>query len=223
MKKRYILFEFLLIFIFLILPPLFVAKADGISKAGSFSPHVIMQLFIAIVLQTQFKVYFKKEENTGRGMLFKAAFWWSITLGCLMLIFALMQTLELFIEREALSRNLMPSIKSFSGWFFLVFSVVTAAFYEEAVYRQSVPELASILLGTKMEKKWVSWGIEFIAVALFAFSHRYLGRIPVINAFACGSILRLCYRKTNSVWTGTVAHFIYNLTLIALSILSRIH
>ena len=128
MKKRYILFEFLLIFIFLILPPLFVAKADGISKAGSFSPHVIMQLFIAIVLQTQFKVYFKKEENTGRGMLFKAAFWWSITLGCLMLIFALMQTLELFIEREALSRNLMPSIKSFSGWFFLVFSVVTAAF-----------------------------------------------------------------------------------------------
>lgn len=220
MKKRYILFEFLLIFIFLVLPPLFVAKADGLSKAGNFSPYVITQLLIALALQAQFKVYFKRGEDPSKAMIFKAAFWWSITLGCLMLIFALMQTLELFFEREALSRNHLPSITSFAGWFFLVFSVASAAFYEEVIYRQAIPELAAMVLDAQMEKRWVALSLEVLAIALFAFSHRYLGWIPVLNAFACGFVLRLCYRKTGSVWTGAAAHFVYNMTLITFSLLS---
>ncbi|MCQ2240630.1 CPBP family intramembrane glutamic endopeptidase [Treponema sp.] len=221
MKKRYILSEFLLIFVFLILPPLFVSKGSGLSKAASFSPIVFIQLAIAAVLYIQYKLQFTDLKNSMKIKIFKIPFWWSITLGSLMLIFALMQTLELFLEKETLSRNLLPAINSPMGWFFLTFSVFTGAFYEEVLYRQFMPEFLLKIFESKAEKKWCLMAIEAFPLIIFALSHRYLGWIPVFNALACGSVLRLCYRKTFSVWTGMTAHFTYNMTLIVFSLLSR--
>ncbi|WP_407396967.1 CPBP family intramembrane glutamic endopeptidase [Treponema sp.] len=220
MKKRYILIEFLFILIFLALPPLFVTNGHGLSKAGSFSPAVLIQLAIAITLQLQYRFQFQERMTSRAAAIFKIPFWWSITLGCLMLIFALMQTLTLFFEKEALSRNILPSLNSIVGWFFLVFTVTSAAFYEEVLYRMFIPEFLGRIMDSKMEKKLVYWTVEIFCVLIFALAHRYLGWISVFNAFACGSILRICFKKTSSVWTGAAAHFIYNMTLIIFSLLS---
>lgn len=222
MKKRYILIEFLLVFLFLVLPPLFVKASSGISKTLTFTPAAAVQLLVAVFLQMHF-VYFLRPANNASsvnsakkaGRIFTVSFWWSITLGSLMLIFALMQTLSFFIEQNA--HHTMQSVTSVFAWISVTVSVAIAAFYEEALYRQFLPEVSAILLVGKINKKIFFHFIEVLVILIFAFSHRYLGFIPVLNAFACGAVLRLCYRKTGSIWTGALAHFTYNMTLIIFS------
>ena len=58
---------------------------------------------------------------------------------------------------------------------------------------------------------------ELIPLALFALSHRYLGTPSVINALACGLVLRLCTLKAGSLLPAVAAHTAYNGALLILS------
>ena len=62
--------------------------------------------------------------------------------------------------------------------------------------------------------------VEGSCALLFAFSHRYMGIPAVINALLCGIVLRICYKKTGSIFCGTAAHGCYNLTLLAFASLA---
>lgn len=217
MKKRYILIEFLLVFLFLVLPPLFVKASSGISKTVTFRPAVAVQFLVAVLLQMHFVYFLRKKDYAKKNgsRIFTVCFWWSITLGSLMLLFALMQTLSFFIEKNA--HHTMQSVTSVFAWISVTVSVAIAAFYEEVLYRQFLPEVSAILLDGRVNKKIFCYLMEVLIILIFAFSHRYLGFIPVLNAFACGAVLRLCYRKTGSIWTGALSHFTYNMTLIIFS------
>lgn len=202
------------------MPPLFVSKGQGLTKAGTFSFAPVFQFLMALILQVQFTRNIKNavKNESKNTLIFKTAFWWSITLGTLMLIFVFMQILTYFWGNDELSKNVLPSTNSVFSWIFIIFSVATAAFYEEIIYRQFMPEILKIIFFEKNKKKWISILIDFISLLIFAFSHRYLGWIAILNAFICGFILRLCYTKTNSIWTGAAAHFSYNMTLILFGI-----
>ncbi|UKI54528.1 MAG: CPBP family intramembrane metalloprotease [Treponema succinifaciens] len=67
--------------------------------------------------------------------------------------------------------------------------MAAGAFFEEAVYRQFVPETLNSLF-----KKW-KIPVEIFSVVIFALAHRYLGWISVFNAAFCGAVLRLCRIK----------------------------
>ena len=57
---------------------------------------------------------------------------------------------------------------------------------------------------------------EMLSVAAFALSHRYLGLPSVVNAFFAGIMLRICCKKSGTLWTNTTSHFAYNMLSLVL-------
>ena len=57
---------------------------------------------------------------------------------------------------------------------------------------------------------------ETLSVIAFALSHRYLGLPSVVNAFFAGIVLRVCCKKSETLWTNTAAHFAYNMLSLVL-------
>ena len=147
-------------------------------------------------------------------MLVNSLKWGALTLGFLMLIFAAVHAFCFaFKISSAQTEILLKNPENFSSWIFLIFTLAAGAFFEEAVYRQFVPETLNLLL-----KKW-KIPVEIFSVVIFALAHRYLGWISVFNAAFCGAVLRLCRIKTASIAPSFSAHFIYNLSLIVFSVL----
>lgn len=218
MKKRYILIEFLLVLAFLAVPPVFVSHGTGLSQAGTFNASVLYQLLISVILFFQFLKL--KPAEKSKAKIFRFLFHGTITLGILMIIFALMQSIELlFFNEEMKSQNFMPDVDGPLSILFFTLAVVCGAFYEEVLYRQFLPEFMALIAGEKINRKLVFYGTEFLALLLFAFAHRYQGWISVVNSFLCGTVLRLCYKKTSSVLPGAAAHAVYNLSLSVFYIL----
>lgn len=218
MKKRYILIEFLLVLAFLAVPPVFVSHGTGLSQAGTFNASVLYQLLISVILFFQFLKL--KPAEKSKAKIFRFLFHGTITLGILMIIFALMQSIELLFSNEEMkSQNFMPDVDGPLSILFLTLAVVCGAFYEEVLYRQFLPEFMALIAGEKINRKIVFYGTEFLALLLFAFAHRYQGWISVVNSFLCGTVLRLCYKKTSSVLPGAAAHAVYNLSLSVFYIL----
>lgn len=218
MKKRYILIEFLLVLAFLAVPPVFVSHGTGLSQAGTFNASVLYQLLISVILFFQFLKL--KPAEKSKAKIFRFLFHGTITLGILMIIFALMQSIELLFSNEEMkSQNFMPDVDGPLSILFLTLAVVCGAFYEEVLYRQFLPEFMALIAGEKINMKLVFYGTEFLALLLFAFAHRYQGWISVVNSFLCGTVLRLCYKKTSSVLPGAAAHAVYNLSLSVFYIL----
>ena len=218
MKKRYILIEFLLVLAFLAVPPVFVSHGTGLSQAGTFNASVLYQLLISAILFFQFLKL--KPAEKSKAKIFRFLFHGTITLGILMIIFALMQSIELLFSNEEMkSQNFMPDVDGPLSILFLTLAVVCGAFYEEVLYRQFLPEFIALIAGEKINRKLVFYGTEFLALLLFAFAHRYQGWISVVNSFLCGTVLRLCYKKTSSVLPGAAAHAVYNLSLSVFYIL----
>lgn len=98
-------------------------------------------------------------------------------------------------------------------WLLCVLCFLFSAFYEEAIYRVFLPESLIAFLGQKLYV--IS---ECISCFVFAFSHRYNGIFAVINALFGYAILRYCYKKTNNIFASTIAHFLYNIVQLAVSI-----
>ena len=218
MKKRYILIEFLLVLAFLAVPPVFVSHGTGLSQAGTFNASVLYQLLISVILFFQFLKL--KPAEKSKAKIFRFLFHGTITLGILMIIFALMQSIELLFSNEEMkSQNFMPDVDGPLSILFLTLAVVCGAFYEEVLYRQFLPEFMALIAGEKINRKLVFYGTEFLALLLFAFAHRYQGWISVVDSFLCGTVLRLCYKKTSSVLPGAAAHAVYNLSLSVFYIL----
>ena len=203
---------------FLAVPPVFVSHGTGLSQAGTFNASVLYQLLISVILFFQFLKL--KPAEKSKAKIFRFLFHGTITLGILMIIFALMQSIELLFSNEEMkSQNFMPDVDGPLSILFLTLAVVCGAFYEEVLYRQFLPEFIALIAGEKINRKLVFYGTEFLALLLFAFAHRYQGWISVVNSFLCGTVLRLCYKKTSSVLPGAAAHAVYNLSLSVFYIL----
>lgn len=215
MKKRYILAELLIVFVFLLIPPIFADKGTYLSEEFSFS--VLAEFFIAAILQFQFKIENKckkKSANEKFIWLVNSLKWSALTLGFLMLIFAAVHAFSFaFKVSSAQTEILLKKPENVLSWTFLIFTLAAGAFFEEVLYRQFVPVTLNSLL-----KKW-KIPVEIFSVVIFALAHRYLGWISVCNAALCGAVLRLCRIKTASIAPSFAAHFIYNLSLVVFSVL----
>lgn len=219
MKKRHLLIEFLLIFFFIVLPPVFASK--GMPLPGSSLASAAAECVIAFFLQLQhirahaFPKRTKKEQFSAavRGLC-----WGAVCLGTLMIIFAAVQALSLAAGAgHAAQSPVQFDSAGISAWICMAASLAAGAFFEEVLYRQYLPETVKELAGSG--RKAAVWGAELISAAAFALAHRYLGWIAVFNAALCGASLRICREKTGSVYAGAAAHFVYNSTLVLFSVL----
>ena len=153
---------------------------------------------------------------------------------------------ELAVRFSGGKTSVSPALpSSIAETLFCIVNFVCASFYEEALYRLYLPEtLGSILKDaflqskksgakTKKEraageegahkdaarKKSVETAVrisEALSVIAFALSHRYLGLPSIINAFFAGIVLRICCKKSDTLWTNTLAHFAYNMLSLVL-------
>ncbi|MBP5696198.1 MAG: CPBP family intramembrane metalloprotease [Treponema sp.] len=223
MKKKYLLLEFAIVFIFLLLPPIFVSKAEippSLSK-GAFSFAFLPQLFIAILLNFQWRkkaALTKKKSFEKHISILK---WGTITFGFLMLIFALILALQMIFEKTSSADDFSSNLSSalvfeprFLFFLSIVLNFLAGAFFEEVLYREFFPKtLYALLDGISSDKMKVAVRIfvEASAVLIFAAAHRYMGIFAVANAALCAIALRNCYVKTEAAYTGAVVHFFYNM------------
>ncbi|MFA6937497.1 MAG: type II CAAX endopeptidase family protein [Treponema sp.] len=217
MKKQYLIAEFATVFLFLVVPPLFVSNGNSSSNSFSFSTVIFAEAVVAFLLDFQFHYLNKNKDEHCEKKIISFAKYSSIffiTFGSLVLVFALFQLLSFLFPKitvGSLSSVILPC--GFYEWCACVFMLLVGAYYEEVVYRFFVPENLYLIFGKSKNQKII---IELTAILLFAFSHMYLGFIAVINAAICGAILRFCFVKTKSVYTGAFAHFLYNLGMYIL-------
>ena len=142
MKKKYLLLEFAIVFIFLLLPPIFVSKAEipPSLRKGAFSFAFLPQLFIAILLNFQWRkkaALTKKKSFEKHISILK---WGTIPFGCLMLIFALILALQMIFGTSSASADFSSSLSSSFVFeprllFFLSLAVnfLAGAFFEEVL------------------------------------------------------------------------------------------
>lgn len=208
MKRHYKSVEFAIVFLFLILPPVFAINIENTEFIFKLSPFIFCQAVIAFLLD------FQTKENIDK----KNSFHWirilsegAITLGALFLIYAVLQLL--FYLVPSLVKNNVSKVVSPSGaqqYIICIMTVIISAYYEEVLYRQYFPYAMYDFIKTEKQPFLL---IEIFPVAFFAASHLYLGMPGVLNALLSGIILRRCRIKTKSVYTGTAVHIIYNLIM----------
>ena len=226
MKTKYILAEFVLVFLFLAVPPLLVSDGNPAALSGSFSPVVAVQAAIALALDIQERICNATGTahrqnihsiNNRFAAMVTVLKWLPLTFGLLLVTYAAMQTLALLCRTQAAPLPALPATPG--GVAMLVLSLAVGAYYEEVLYRQYMPQT---LLGLLESRPRLSALCECIPIFVFALSHRYLGSLSVANALCCGAVLRVCKKKTGSVYTGTAAHAAYNtFTVLALYLSGR--
>lgn len=219
MKTKYLFIEFSVIFLVFVLPPLvFVSQPDpfAITRFSIFS---LVELMLCALLYFQSR-YLEKalpedEQKKIKNLRYiKTLYWWALTLGCLMLVYAFIEVLANFLKISAESHEPLK-INSAHKWIFTILNICVSALYEESLYRKFIPEC----LIKFSEKKHIPPVLpEILSILIFAFSHRYLGIPAVINAAVCGTILRISCIKTDSIRAGTIAHAVYNFTLVIFSV-----
>ena len=144
----------------------------------------------------------------------------TICFGLLMLIYAAIESLCFFFPHIFAAKQFAIFSGSAFLWVLFIISLATGAVYEEVVYREFLPELVLFFTDAAHSWHWLRPAVELGAVLVFAFSHRYLGLPAVINAALSGAVLRYCFCKTGTIYTGCTIHFLYNVLLIMFSLLA---
>lgn len=102
-------------------------------------------------------------------------------------------------------------------WIYCLINFFFSSFYEEGVYRFFIPEALLYFTRNCKDKRMVEIDCEILGMILFALGHIYLGILSVINAAIAYFVLRICFKKTNSLVPGTAAHFLYNVLHLVVS------
>ncbi len=101
-------------------------------------------------------------------------------------------------------------------WIYCLIYFLCSAFFEEVIYRFYYTDELKILLTRKKEWRFYNIVCEAAGLFVFAFAHRYMGWIPVLNAALAHIVLRLTYKKSGRLWPCIVSHFIYNVISLIL-------
>lgn len=216
MKKIFLFIELLLIFTFLIIPPLIVTTNNG-PQLNCISYFVLFQIVLCIFLQYQEYFLDLFFENKIKQSLKNNLKWIFITFSLLLAIFCILEFVNfIFLKTTNNETNNIFPLKNKIEILIIIINLLSSALYEEIIYRQFLPNTLQILFNTN-KNKIIFYFIEILSILIFSFSHKYLGLFSVVNAFFCGIILRLCYLKTKTIYTGFIAHFLYNSTMVILS------
>ncbi len=214
MKKKYVLAEFIIVFLFLVFPSLLIGPKEGpVSVDPRYSWLFFVQTAIAAALDFECVKFLSaappKKHKFSSIIAFSSYF--LLSLGSLFLLNALVNTLSLVLPDtpffHATSSNSASTVRKY----ILSLPVLLfTAFYEEVIFREFLPDALIFMLP---QNKWTNILAEALCILLFAFAHRYLGLLGVVNALGAAVILRICKLKTKYVYTGTLSHFIYNAIL----------
>ena len=209
---------FSIVFLFFILPPLFNTKAPSQVFSNWTFPltQLILFLLSLILLFINDSLFFdlkSQKHSLSYRLIFPAVFTLCILFGISFLI----NGLSIIISHNTIQEGITPP-SDFKGIFFCGLTFLFSAFFEESIYRFFLPESLKDFFKTEKNPspKFIFVIIEVLTALLFAFSHRYAGLFSVINALFAHAALRICWKKTGSIYAGFTAHFIYNIAAFML-------
>lgn len=213
MKRQSLIFEiiiFLLILIFLIIPPFFNSKITDITTLFKWSfPYRQTGLCIFVCVLYFLSSKLNEQDNK------KKIFYPSLIALSLMLFTALI--IKLITKNTFRTmKDILP--QSGSEWAFCLLTFAFSAIYEEILYRFYFSDALKHLVThfTSSNEKLIFWLCETAGLLVFAFAHFYLGVCAVINALVAHVVLRFLYKKTNLIWNCILIHFIYNIISLIL-------
>lgn len=214
MKKRAYAIEFLLIFLILILPPLIFNR----QSVTSFYPVYHWSQFILFACAVFLSVHVSSEPPVSASdrhpqFLYPAVF--LISFGSLCVISALVQLLSSLCGWDPKMTVLKPH--GFLLWVNCIAGTIGAAFYEEVLFRQFLPDRLERLFEGRW--KWIRFVWESELIVIFALSHHPAGCASVLNAFFAAIVLRLAFLKCRSIAVISASHGLYNLLSILVMIL----
>ncbi|MBC6719431.1 CPBP family intramembrane glutamic endopeptidase [Treponema sp. Marseille-Q4130] len=205
-----------------VIPPLFAGSVPARAfSSWTFPIKPLCYAVLAFVL-VRFSFPPSTERTQHNAFRFVQTGWAIASFGSLCVIASVV---ELAVRFSGGTTNLYPALpSSIAETFFCIANFACASFYEEAIYRLYLPEtlgaiLKDVFLKSKKWKKRAQATVqisETLSVAAFALSHRYLGLPSVVNAFFAGIVLRICCKKSGTLWTNTAAHFAYNMLSLVL-------
>lgn len=236
-----------LVFLFLIFPPLTVSEGQaGVFLKWTFPFRQMILCFSCVLILLLYKKMFpddelkdetkaehktckqpieEKKDNQERKKSVKVK---TVMLSSYFLFtFGLLWIFQVFFQilSKVFGKTIQQEILKPHGfeWIFCVLNFLFSAASEEILYRFIFPECLcyfSNLLKNERRKKISVIISEIVPALVFAFSHRYLGIFAVFNAFFAHIVLRLCFKKTGKIYICIASHFLYNfLSLVFLSLL----
>lgn len=213
MKKHTLLSDlalFLLIFFSFIVPPFFAAvvtRDSPLFSGWSFPWYQLLLAFFAVLLLAFF--YEKNQHRTlvVFPVLFTFGMLFAVSLFCRFLseVSGLVDP-ELVVTKPA----------GFLQWTFCLLNFLSAAFYEEVLYRFYFIDELYFLITRKKLWRGSRLLCEAAGLVCFAFAHFYMGWISVLNAALAHVLLRLCFKKYGKLWPCVASHFIYNVISLIL-------
>lgn len=171
-------------------------------------------LFFSII--AGFIYYYFKEKQNLKPYIYKlilpSTFCFCV-LFCFSLIIKFFSLIISIDSNSAVTNVQLPD--TLVSWIFCILRFIFAAFFEETIYRYYLPEYLHSLLKENSKKSYPIL-IEIVCMLLFAAAHIYMGIFSVINAIFAHAVLRFTFKKTNSIFPGFIAHFLYNIISLIL-------
>lgn len=210
--REILTFSFILLLF--LLPPViksFVQQGEIVLQ-WSF-PLVNFAYFVfALLLYTIYKE--KAEFENTFFFVYKEVVPFTLCFGSLLTVSLIFKFLANVLSNVVSNQVIFPD--NFISWLYCILSFGFAAFYEEVLYRFYTPEILKVLLGKIKSDKVIFILSELFALIIFSLAHYYMGLFSVFNAFIAHIILRLCYKKCDSIIPGFLAHFFYNIVSLIL-------
>ena len=224
MKKNFLFYiVFFSVLLFFVIPP--IGAPFFVERQEAFVAHYPVSVFLNAGIA--FLIYYFSQK---RAVLFsemplgsekKPFFVYlsaaSVSFGVLCLSSVVFEILSVVTGSESgIHQVLFPS--GALGAMNFILGVCAAAFFEEVIYRFFLPSAFLEILKNREKagnrRLWLF--CEGISVLLFAAGHLYLGVFGFLNALVCGIALRVCMKKTESLWIPFGVHTVYNFFAFAM-------
>lgn len=233
MRKWLIYLEFFLTGFFFIILPLCKPVPD--IKTISFDLN-----FMSVISAGLFLWFYYRYEYSLTERLKQTFLTFLLNIGKILLYFGFLILINLLLTIVSILYNFpvqqiglddVNLLKIISG----LIKFFVAAFFEESLYRLYFPS-ALLNFSYALKQKFFNGKsdrflkvysissrifIESFCIIIFALGHRYLGIIAVINALLSGILLRIICIKNKSILYGAAAHYIYNIFIVALTLLLK--
>ena len=205
---------FSFIFLFFLLPPVFVSFSINNNNVIQWNlpvSNIIYGLF-SLALYLEYKQ--KTEIKTKFLFFYKEFSSFIFTFGFLFTTSLIFKFIASFYSVTNSTQINFP--QTFLSWLYCITSFLFSAYFEEVIYRFYTPEILKYFLNKIKSEKFIYILSEGFPLVLFSISHYYLGFLSVFNAMIAHIILRICFNKSESIFPGFLAHFIYNIISLIL-------
>ncbi|MBQ3687774.1 MAG: CPBP family intramembrane metalloprotease [Treponema sp.] len=230
MKLKYLSFEFLLIFLCLVLPPLFT-PASAVHAAPRFGWAGAQSLVLAVLLALQLHHIMSPEPSSAlpdampvalyrkKCPLFQCIAAATVCFGILMLIYAAVELGGLTVMRLLQQGELPAAERTVTGvrqWLSAATALAAGAFYEECLYRAFLPDVSLLLLARALQGRTATQ--EGSSAAREGFFLRHEKVLTAVTEGSCALLFAFSHRYLgipaviNALLCGIVLRICYQKT-----------